>query len=268
MNVFNFSSYTIKNLKQNTKHNLAMSHSVMLYNRDALYSFIPKNGCSTMRLSVAIDNGCIDSLEQGHWIHANNSTFNASLSEAIKAKYTFVILRCPFRRLASVFLDKFVAKEVDAWRYRDVLGRKVELDALSFRDFVVSLKKNNVFNCNIHWRKQVDFLLYKEYSDYFCMESFSEIEKTLDEKIGLKIHDARSLTNHGTSHYEMLDSKCFADVSTFDLAVLKKQSKCPSHKAMYDDELVEIVRDIYKDDLLIYIEKFGETRLLFPSSTI
>ncbi|WP_366939281.1 sulfotransferase family 2 domain-containing protein [uncultured Paraglaciecola sp.] len=68
----------------------------------------------------------------------------------MKADYTFVVLRCPFRRLASVFLDKFVAKEPDAWQYRDVLSRKVDLDNLSFHDFVLSLKNTAILNSNIH----------------------------------------------------------------------------------------------------------------------
>jgi hypothetical protein len=60
-------------------------------------------------------NGCINGIGQGHWIHQNNNTFTPTLADAFAASYTFVILCCPFRRLASVFLDKLVAKEPTAW---------------------------------------------------------------------------------------------------------------------------------------------------------
>ncbi len=118
-----------------------------------------------MRLRIAQANGCIDSIDQGHWIHANNKTFNATLGEAIKADYTFTILRCPYRRLVSVFLDKFVAKEPSAWQYRESLERGIELDTLTFRDFVKSLDKPVILKSDIHWRPQVDFLMYRQYHD-------------------------------------------------------------------------------------------------------
>lgn len=235
----------------------------MLYRKNALYSFIPKNGCSTLRLSVAIENGCIDGLEQGHWIHSNNSTFNATLAEAIKVDYTFVILRCPFRRLASVFLDKFIAKEPEAWQYRQLLERKIELDNLTFRDFVLSLKKGPVFNSNIHWRKQIDFLIYQEYSDYFCLENFPHAVKTLKEKIDFEVHDARPLTKHGTDGYKPLNDKNYADTTAFDISVFKRNGQCPSYAAMYNDELTTIVQQLYKDDIELYKKKFGQDKLLF-----
>lgn len=262
-NNFKFSGSKLNNLRQNPQHNFAINHSMMLYEKNALYSFIPKNGCSTLRLSVAIENGCIEGIEQGHWIHANNGTFNATLGEAIKVDYSFVILRCPFRRLASVFLDKFVAKEIDAWNYRQALERKVELDDLSFRDFVLSLNKGFIFNSNIHWRKQVDFLIYQQYSDYFCLENFSQAIKALKETIGFEVHDARSLTNHGTDGFESLEDVCYADTAAFDIAVMKRKGQCPSHAAMYDDELISMVKKLYKEDIELYSQKFGSSNLLF-----
>ncbi|MBU2977226.1 sulfotransferase family 2 domain-containing protein [Alteromonas sp. C1M14] len=254
---------SLNNLRQNPIHNFAMNHSMMIYNKNALYTFIPKNGCSTLRLSVAIENGCIEGIEQGHWIHSNNGTFNATLGEAIKADYTFTILRCPFRRLSSVFLDKFVAKEPEAWQYRQMLGRQVELDNLTFKDFVLSLKKGWLLTANIHWRKQVDFLLYQEYSDYFCLENFPEAIDTLREKIGFTVHDARPLTNHGSDGFEIIDNNCFANTCGFDISVMKRNGQCPSHKAMYNDELIETVRELYREDISLYTEKFGPQALLF-----
>ncbi|WP_373417475.1 sulfotransferase family 2 domain-containing protein, partial [Vibrio parahaemolyticus] len=73
----------------------------MIYNSNSLYTFIPKVACSTMRYTVARENGCVTGLSQANWIHNNNQTFNATLSEALRTDYSFVILRCPFSRLAS-----------------------------------------------------------------------------------------------------------------------------------------------------------------------
>ena len=264
MNKFKYSSASdLGNLRQNQRHNFAMKHSMMLYSKNALYSFIPKNACSTLRLSTAIENGCIDNIEKGHWIHANNGTFNATLGEAIKATYTFVILRCPYRRLASVYLDKFISKEPDAWQYRSTLGREVELDDLTFRDFVKSLQSPKIFNLNIHWRPQVDFLIYKKYSDYFCLENFDEIVTTLEREVNLKVVDARPLTKHETSRYKTISAKSFADTPAFDIATMKRNGECPSHASLYDDDVIDIIKNRYKADIALYTNKFGKEGLLF-----
>lgn len=261
---FKYSSLnSLANIKQNSQHNFAMSHSMMIYGKNALYSFIPKNACSTLRLSVAIENGCIEDVEQGNWIHANNQSFNATLGEALKVDYSFVILRCPFRRLASVFLDKFVSKEVDAWQYRNLLKREIELDDLTFRQFVMSLKKPMVLNSNIHWRPQAAFLIYKDYDDYFSLENFTYAVAQLKDKLDFNVVDARCLTNHGTDRYSMVDDVDYSDMCAFDIALMKRSGQCPMHSAMYDDELIAVVKSLYKQDFQLYIDKFGEDNLLF-----
>lgn len=260
--MFKYTFYRYDKLSKNSFHQFAMRYSAMLYKKNVLCSFIPKNACSTLRISAAMENNCISSIEQGHWIHANNQTFNATLAEAIKVDYSFVILRCPFKRLASVYLDKFVSKEMDAWLYRDSLQRKVELDDLSFREFVSSLQKNNLLRFNIHWRPQVDFLLYEQYSDYFSLENFKQAISTLKEKIGFEVIDARALTNHGTDKLKLLDDRCYADTPAFDLSVLKRQGSCPSHASLYDKELYQLVSELYSDDIALYKEKCDPRKLL------
>lgn len=101
-------------LAQNHSHQLAQSHALCIYESDAIYSFIPKNACSTMRLSIARANGCIRKIKDFNWIHKNNSTFSASLSELAKARYSFVFLRDPFSRLVSVYFDKIVSRDPQA----------------------------------------------------------------------------------------------------------------------------------------------------------
>ncbi len=266
MNTFKYSAATQGPLKQNPKHGFAMRHSMMLYRHNALYSFIPKNACSTLRLSTAVANGCVSGIEDGHWIHTNNGTFNASLGEALKVEYTFVILRCPFKRLASVYLDKFVAKEPDAWQYRNQLNRSIELDDLTFKQFVQSLSKPPIFNSNIHWRPQVDFLLFENYSDYFALESFSTAIEVLKDKIGLDVVDARELTNHGTDSFELRSDGYYGEHAAFDIAVMKRNGLCPSHESLYDSETYQLVSKLYKSDIELYTSKFSNAHLLVAPS--
>jgi len=262
-NQFKYSGLLNESLSRNGAHQFALRQTMMLYRHCALFTFIPKVACSTMRLSVAIENGCIKDENSGNWIHKNNQTFNASLSEAINAKYTFVILRCPFRRLASVFLDKMVSKEPGAWSYQISRNRSFNLNDLTFREFVLSLNTPALINSDIHWRPQSHFMLYENYDDYFCLEQFPLVIKTLKEKVGLTIHDARKLTGHGTDQYDMIKDTCSADMAAFDIAIMQRSGKCPDHKSMFDNELIAHVKKIYRNDFILYIEKFKSEDLLF-----
>lgn len=261
--MYNFSAENYNNLNQNGLHQFAMNYAMYLFNSNAIYSFIPKNGCSTLRLSVAVTNGCIDGIKQGNWIHQNNQTFKPTLKDTAMANYKFVVLRCPFRRLASVFLDKFVAKEPDAWQYRDLLKREVNLDDLTFDQFIKSLAIPPMKGSNIHWKPQSTFLLYKEYDDYFALEHFDEAITTLKQKIDFNVVDARSLTGHGTDKLEMLNNINYSQTPAFDIAILKRQGQCPSHKSLYTTELIDLVTRLYADDITLYSRRCDKNDLLF-----
>lgn len=265
--MFTFSSASYAELDKNNPHQFALGHAMMLYKSNAVYTFIPKNGCSTMRLSVATHNGVIEGINDGHWIHSNNKTFKPSLGEAIKADYKFVILRCPFRRLASVFLDKFVSKERAAWNYHILRKRAFDLDDFTFSDFIHSLKSPSILGSDFHWKPQHFFLLYDDYSDYFALEKFSEATRVLKQRVGLDVLDARPLTSHGTDKYQFLSNQDFSEVAAFDIAVLKRAGQCPEHSALYTEELISLVRKLYAKDFSLYSEKCDQNDLLFQSGT-
>lgn len=265
--MFRFSASSYVELERNNLHQFALGHAMMLYKSNAVYTFIPKNGCSTMRLSVANNNGVINGLEHGHWIHSNNKTFKPSLGEAIKSDYKFVILRCPFRRLASVFLDKFVSKERAAWNYHTLRKREIDLDDFTFSDFVHSLKSPSILGSDFHWKPQHFFLLYEDYTHYFALEQFSGATRVLKQQIGLEVLDARPLTSHGTDKYQFLSNQDFSDVAAFDIAVLKRAGQCPDHSSLYTEELISIVRKLYAKDIALYAEKCDTNDLLFQSGT-
>ena len=108
MHYMKYATASLKSIHVNTKHRFAQQHALNLYRKDALYSFIPKNACSTMRLSVAMANGFIKHKRDYNWIHQNNGTFSAELRDLVRCQYAFVILRDPFSRLVSAYLDKIV----------------------------------------------------------------------------------------------------------------------------------------------------------------
>lgn len=258
-----YTTNTLYNLNGNKDFQYALGHALQLYHHNAIYSFIPKNACTTMRYSIAVSNEFIDSEEDINWIHNNSRIFVADLKSLITADYTFVILRCPYTRLASTFLDKFVTQSPDAHRYYSITNRTINLLHLTFRQFVESLNKPSILKNNIHWRPQVGFLIYKIYDDYFAIENFKHIETTLLNKIGFQVKDTRHLTKHAiASLAKAKENETNCDLRLIDLINLRNEGQTVPYKSLYDRALFDIVSKLYMADVKLYIEKFGEGNLM------
>lgn len=241
----------LQGLAQNGAHLFASQYALSIYKSDTIYSFIPKNACSTMRYTIGLANGAIAGPDGFNWIHANNSTFRASLSELVKANYTFAILRDPYLRIGSCYLDKMVDQTAVAWQYHAITNYQTKPAMLTFREFIINLKSR--LRGNEHWRPQIDFLVYQNYDDFFCLEAFSEAVATLRQRIGLDVHDARDLTRHGTDQFQPMDSdELFADKPAHEIAALKRLGKIPRTAQLYDASLVAEVRQMYADDIAFY----------------
>jgi hypothetical protein len=85
----------------------------------------------------------------------------------------------------------------------------------------------------------------------------------LKQTIDFDVVDARSLTSHGTGHYDSLNDQSYADTAAFDIALMKGGGQYPSHKSLYYKELIGVVKELYEENLELYVEKFGKSDLLF-----
>ena len=251
-------------LPQNGPHQFAARHALVHYASGAVYSFIPKNACTALRYSLAIANGLIEGEEDFAWIHANNGVCLAQVRDLAVAPYSFVVLRCPYSRLASVFLDKFVALEPPSWAMRRALNDTYEPTELTFRDFVGHLRATSVRNADIHWRPQVEFLVYEDYSDWFAMEDFAAATARIEERTGMHVHDTRALARHGTDRFTLTGEIEFADTPVREIARMQRNGRSPTHAALYDADLVKAVSRIYASDIELYVSHFGRDGLLFP----
>lgn len=250
-------------LDKNYAHGFAAEHALVCYPTDTVYSFIPKNACSTLRLSLAIANGCLESPADWPWIHPNNATFRASLRDLVTAKFTFVVLRCPFRRLASVFLDKIYSHTPEFWQLYRLERDQLDHEALSFRFFVELLSQDDRVRANIHWRPQIDFLIYETYDAYLTVERFAEDMQQI-ERDGFAVQDARDLTQHGTDRFEQMNRGTYADVPVSELREMRKAGQIPGHAALYDPETAARAAELYADDIQLYGEHADRASLLFP----
>lgn len=253
------------NLLLNQKHQAAAAHALKIYKSGAIYTFIPKNACSTMRLSLAIANCCIPDASGIAWIHDNNETFRASLEDLVRADYTFVILRDPFARLASCFLDKIVGQARPASVLRDLVGQDLDLDQISFADFVGFLDDAEVLAGNMHWRPQTDFLIYDRYDDYFAVEDFTVATASIRARAGVEVVDARPLTEHGLDRYRLLSAELdHSRTPAGEIARLKRDGKCPDPRSLFTRPIVDLVARLYADDVVLFAEKTG-LLTMFPT---
>ena len=88
-------------LAENKRHQFARYHAWSLYHHAAIYTFIPKNACTTLRFSVAVDNCFLDHGSDPDWLDNNNPTFSAALGFSVMGHYGLAVPACPFQRLAA-----------------------------------------------------------------------------------------------------------------------------------------------------------------------
>lgn len=251
--MFNFIDSNNDNISNNAPFQFAKKHALNIYKYKAIYSFIPKNGCTTLRASLATTNGFI---EKGHlsqkninWVHNNTYTFSANLDELISCQYKFTVLRCPYDRLVSLFLDKFVDKTQVAWNFYKQSNNHHDLNYLTFSQFIDYLHGHpKIMNGNIHWRKQNDFLIYTHYDDYFNFDNFKHIEDSLLKKFPIQFVDARNITHHGRDKLKEINNKTYFESSCNELLNLKLNGFIPSTESMLSNKIKQQIDDLYYID--------------------
>lgn len=242
-------------LTHNELYNFSLGHALSIYPLNAIYTFIPKNACSSLRFSIAVANGFLKTLTDIDWINKNNQTFIPTQRESILAKYTFVVLRCPFRRVASCFLDKIVDRKIE---FNDENGLKVNVN---FNDFLSIIKSQNRFDRDEHWRNQTDFLHYESYDDYFSLELFKEATNSLTSQ-GLNVYDTREVLQHDLSMLKKIDGD-FSKTNQDKIKEMKANGSVPDYRSMFSSIEIELVKDIYSDDIELYKTHCGGKELLF-----
>jgi hypothetical protein len=245
-------------VSKNELYNFSINHTLSIYPLDAICTFVPKNACSSLRFSIGIANGFIKDIDDINWIHQNPQTFVATQKEVVTAKYTFIVLRCPYTRIASCFLDKIVDGKFD---FKDSNGEPV---SINFHEFLLYVKSQIRSRRDQHWRNQSDFLHYEKYDDYFSLESFPKALVKLESN-GFTVHDTREALQHNLSainSVEGLDGS-FSKMKELDLKKMKSEGHIPNYRSMFGNQEIDLVKEIYNDDIELYKEHFGGNNLLF-----
>ena len=243
------------NLQGNQEHDFAIKHTSVHYQSNTVCTWIPKNGCSNLRYSIAKENGAISKIDEIEWIHRNNDCFNANIKDALHADYAFVILRNPFKRLLSFFLDKLCHPQQDqpeesykhAFKVFDFTGES------TFMDFVNYIWEHpDSIDSDEHTKPQCDFLLYRKYDSYFALENIKDAIEKINEKTGIVIEDVRDknsiFTSKGREHCpEITNTTKALQIKSF-----LDQNMVPIVENMYTGDMIKKVASLYLQDILLY----------------
>ena len=243
-------------IDSNEKHEFARKFSLIHLDSNSICTWIPKNSCSSLRYSIAIANGAISNLNDISWIHQNNKSFCASNKELLSAKYSFVVLRNPFKRILSFYFDKICHNDdLNEDKSRELAHRVFSTtENTSFEDFVNTIAKSPwLIDEDIHTRKQCDFLVYTQYDEYFSLEDYKDVPEFIHKKIGLELFDTRDANSIFTTKGMKESDKFTPNLSAADSLKLLQANIKPIPEKMYTLDMLSKIANIYFADILLYM---------------
>ncbi len=247
-----------ESIEKNEEHLFAKRHTLIHLRSNSVCTWIPKVGCTNMRYSIPFANGAISTPEDIDWIHNNNDSFQASNKELLNANYAFVVLRNPYKRLASFYLDKICHNDPNESdkSYSNAQNVFNTNKSTSFQDFVRILWNNaELINADIHVKRQTDFLVYNQYDDYFCLEDYEKAVSKILNTTGLEVIDTRGMGSGNTTHKHQETAYINYTSKASEIGSLLKGGKKPNIKNMYSDEMCKMVGSLFLPDINLYLDK-------------
>jgi hypothetical protein len=235
-----------------------------------IYCPIPKNASSSLKaLCLLLEKEHdYEKVLQPNWLHSYANQ-HLTLSRYSRAEaqaflndpryFKFCIVRNPWSRLVSAYLDKFlqtptlpwIAKEIDnIYRYN---GREPNCQkSISFRQFVEYLAAAHGQAPNIHWRPQYHFLGAVQFHFMARFETLAEDFQVIKQVAKLPVDlPWRNQTAHKQAFAQAQD---WADLYP---AELRGCATLPPYQKFYTPDLVEIVRQRYQTDIELFGYEFA-----------
>lgn len=247
-----------------TERNYLINHQYKI-----IYCPIPKNACTLLKMAILEHSHELAKYEQSDrhihgYIKANYAEVKLTNFAYLERPdyFKFVILRDPFKRLVSAYLNKFVKPRKPSPIVKDVIkevyeysGKEADYEkSITFTEFVNYLARTEDYNLNSHWRPQHTFLG----QDLFKFDLIGQLEnleaaiKIIEERTGLKIKNEK--TKNMTNYRVATNNEKFHEQSPQELRLLKV---FPTATQFYTPELKQLVAIKYAEDLKIYEREFA-----------
>lgn len=235
-----------------------------------IYCYIPKiASTSFIRLMLEASNSWRrerllskeDNLLVRRYVLLNFSLANHTRTAADKILasdyFKFVIVRNPWDRLASAYLQFFVRHFIK-WGFSSTLAKQAEAslcnsgnikdyeNEVTFKQFIehiCGIEQDN--EMDLHVRPQHTFLAGAKFDYVGRLETIDQDFQYILDRIGLSL----SLPERNRSKYvtDSLSIKDYANISSSDLGKLKHGY--PGYKEFYTPELIDLVAQRYDRDI-------------------
>ena len=267
-----------KKAKQSYKKSFEV-HYLVSHKHKFIYCNIPKNATQLFRIMTVEHSDDYEKfykwkqktyLTVNEYLHRDDA--GVRLTDYIyldNPKYfKFAILRNPFDRLVSGYLDKFVKNPVPQPLAHPVinnvyehLGMKPNVNkGITFTQFIryLAMTKDD-YNLDIHWRPQHTFLGIDVFRGFDFIGQFEKLDgviEYLEKNFGFKIRTRGVLPNpkHITRYGNISSIGKFHDKYPEELRAL---DGFPGPQQFYTHELEKLIRKKYAKDIEIYESKFN-----------
>lgn len=240
------------------------NHPLFLEEKNVAILWSAKAGCTFAAKWFFFQRGTLEeALAYSSWIHnyrlqvyQGSEQFFAGLRSAELGKLRYVkLVRNPFSRAVSSYLHMVntVGNQTFHAPFNDFLGRDIEEgEGVSFSEFCDFLLSIDVSACDIHYLQQAHKLETSGLVDIahlVRLENLDSDMRALEKRFGLKPSSVATLSR---SHHHTKRTE--SDAFVGDKAHKSNKGKMfPDFKAFYNEELIEKVSAIYRQD----IDRYG-----------
>lgn len=171
--------------------------------------------------------------------------------------YKVAVVRDPFDRLVSGYVDKFCGEDINRSWVQEVLIQNDFKDSnenyqITFAQFVDYLLNNDLMDVNAHWRHQTHILKGIEFNEVINLKDMSNKLPELSKKLGfesnINLAKRRQSNSYGKNE-NLQDLKDVFNRTNIELIKYKQASGFfPKKGAFYNADIKEKVKTIYKVD--------------------
>ncbi len=177
--------------------------------------------------------------------------------------FKFVVLRNPFRRLVSGYLDKFAKHVVPEAFASDVianvqaaLGLEVDVEkSITFSQFIDYLVRTPDRELNDHWRPQHNFIASVPFDFTGQFEAIDSVVSHLEDSLSIRVR--KKVSSHVTQYRQFDTDFEFWNMYPYELRAL---GGMPRASQLFSEDLKLRIQSRYRYDIQIYEQAFDVPR--------
>ncbi len=232
-----------------------------------IYCSIPKNACTLFK-TMLVNHSDLETefkvSQQNIHVFLSQKTATASADALLERLdspeyYKFTVLRNPFHRIVSGYLDKFAKHPVPESFAQAVvksvqtsLGLALDIEkSITFRQFVDYLVSTPDDQLNDHWRPQHNFMAAVKFDLIGQFEKLDEVIASLENALGVQVQ--RNVSKHATKYKQFSERADFCDWYPLELRALDGM---PQAHQLFSKDLKIKIQLRYQQDIALYEKVF------------